>query len=78
MSLTMKFGRNTCSVASYKEASLMFCLARDHSGLGASGTPTPLIYDGGRLVAHVSYNGKVWPGSPRGWHEDLVPLFVPS
>jgi len=77
MSLTMKIGRWQHAVASYADASNVFCAMRDRLGRGASGTPTPLIYEAESVVAHVSYNGRVWPGSPKDWRDGLVPLFDP-
>lgn len=37
-----------------------------------------MIYEtvGGPVVAHVSQNGKVWPG--REWSAGVAPLFTPS
>jgi hypothetical protein len=73
--LTLKIGRRAYSVPSYADASRMFCAARDKSGLGASRVPTPLIYDAnGQQVAYVSYNGRVWAGSPRDWQPGRTPL----
>jgi len=67
--MTMRLGNRFYAVASIVEASRMFCAARDKSGHGASRTPMPLLYDGaGRLVGHVSYNGRVWAGRPQDWH----------
>ena len=63
-------------VASLAQASEMVGAARDRAGVGASQMPVPLIYDGGgRVVAHVSYNGRVWPGAE--WRDGDRPLFDP-
>jgi hypothetical protein len=61
-------------VASFAQASTMFCMARDRSGEGASAVPTPVIVDAaGEIVAHVSYNGRVWPGAD--WVAGSQPLY---
>lgn len=63
-------------VASFEDASRLFCATRDRLGVGASQTPRTLILDGsGKVVAHVSYNGRVWPGEH--WTAGDVPLFDP-
>ena len=46
-------------------------------GLGSSQVPKCLIVDRGRVLAHVSYNGRVWPGDPQSWTADLRPLYDP-
>lgn len=62
---TMVVGRTRVPVATLKEASEIFCQARDASGRGASQTPTPIILDAtGKPFAYVSYNGRVWAGHP--------------
>lgn len=59
----LKVGRKLYQVATFAQASQMFCIARDANGEGASNTPTPLIVDEtGSVIGHVSYNGRVWAG----------------
>ena len=59
-------------VRNWSEASNAVSVIRDRSGFGYSkmGSEFP-IYQGRRIVAHVSYNGKVWAGAPQpvkpGW-----------
>ncbi|MBK3664792.1 hypothetical protein JJE66_26640 [Bradyrhizobium diazoefficiens] len=61
-------------VATFEHASRMFCAARDKFGEGASNTPAPFIVDHtGSVVAHVSYNGRVWPAAH--WTESAKPLY---
>jgi hypothetical protein len=70
----LRVGYKTYEVASFAQASQMFCIARDKHGEGASNTPSPLIVDGaGLVIAHVSYNGRVWPGI--AWTADATPLY---
>ena len=60
----LQIGRKRFQIASFEEASLMFCAARDQAGEGASRTPSPLIVDElGTVIGHVSYNGRVWSGA---------------
>lgn len=67
-------GGNAYHVTSFAQASQMFCIARDTNGEGASNTPSPLIVDdAGSVVAHISYNGRVWPGNT--WTVEAVPLY---
>lgn len=67
-------GNTAYQVASFEQASRMFCAARDKFGEGASNTPAPFIVDHtGSVVAHVSYNGRVWPGAH--WTESAKPLY---
>lgn len=73
--LTMQIGHKSYQVASLSEASAMFCDARDKANTGASRTPTPLIFDGGRQIAYVSYNGRVWADTPQAWRPGDTPLF---
>lgn len=70
----LQVGDHRYQVASFAQASQMFCIARDKSGEGASSVPSPLIVDdAGEVIGHVSYNGRVWPGSE--WTADATPLF---
>ena len=60
--LFIQIGRKRYQVASLKQASEMYCTARDASGLGASQMPPATIVDeAGAPVARISYNGCVWP-----------------
>lgn len=72
----LQVGRMRYEVATLEQASLMFCLARDASGQGASQIETPMIVrQDGAVIGHVSYNGRVWPGEPQNWHSGLAPLY---
>lgn len=72
--LTIRIGRKSYPIGNYADASRMVCKARDKSGVGSSRFSDPLIYEGDRAVAYVSYNGRVWAGSPRDWTPDRTPL----
>jgi hypothetical protein len=70
----LQVGGNAYQVASFAQASQMFCIARDKNGEGASNTPSLLIVDdSGSVIAHVSYNGRVWAGV--AWTVDAIPLY---
>jgi hypothetical protein len=70
----LQIGRRRYQVATFEQASLMFCAARDASGEGASTIPAPTIVDErGDIIGHVSYNGRVWPGG--SYVADAQPLY---
>jgi hypothetical protein len=70
----LKVGRRRYPIATFAQASQMFCIARDKAGEGSSRTPSPLIVDdAGAVIGHVSYNGRVWPGPT--WTADCTPLY---
>ncbi len=73
--MQMKVGPKLYPINSFAEASAMFAKARDASGMGASEIPTPLIFDGAKQVAYVSYNGRVWEGSPQTWSKTSKMLY---
>jgi hypothetical protein len=62
-------------VSSFEEASRIYARYRDASLEGAGTFPDGIILDGGRAVARVSYNAKVWP--PGKWREGQAPIFNP-
>ncbi len=74
--LTTQRGIPVCkTVASYREASEA---VRAFIGMrGASQCPRDMgvIADGGKIVARVSYNGRVWAGA--AWKVGDVPLYDP-
>ncbi len=76
--LTTRRGVPVCkTVASYREASEA---VRSFIGTrGASQCPRNmgLIADGGKIVARVSYNGRVWAGAEWKPGDPSVPLYDP-
>lgn len=72
----LQVGATRYQVATFEQASQMFCRARDTMGEGASKTPSPNIVDeNGETVAYVAYNGRVLPGSPSSWAPGAIPLY---
>lgn len=63
-------GRYKIEVETYRDASLTFCVFRDKLGEGASNTPQAYIVDDTGVIAHVSYNGRVWEGHPTKWNSE--------
>lgn len=59
------------------EASIAYRAFCDANFLGASGAGRCLIKQGGKTVAHVSYNGRVWEGNGRKFNPDAKPIFDP-
>lgn len=47
-------------VDSLRDASDKYCMARDRSGMGASEWPPAKVFNNGKQVAKISYNGRVW------------------
>lgn len=74
----LQVGQRRYSVATFEQASQMFCAARDKLMLeqGSSKISSQMIVDEhGETIGHVSYNGCVWPGSPLAWAPGSVPLY---
>jgi|GEM_PF-260992 len=80
--MTVRMGNRSFPFTSYKEVSEAFMKtveATDATASGATGPQAiePQILDGqGNVVAHVSYNGKVWPGA--SWEQGAKALYEPS
>lgn len=63
---------------SFAVLSRIYCHLRDNSGEGGSTfAPAIIRNDSGVAVAYISYNGRVWPGSPQEWSADRVCLYSP-
>ncbi|SHG89239.1 hypothetical protein [Bradyrhizobium erythrophlei] len=69
-------------VASYADASERVRRFIDTGDLGAGCgsslapfTGGTIIDDAGKIIAHVSYNGRVWPGAE--WKPNSKPLYDP-
>ncbi len=74
--LMVRRGIPVCqTVATYQEASE--AVRKFIGNRGASQCPRGmgLIADGGAIVAHVSFNGRVWAG--REWKPGATPLYDP-
>lgn len=71
--LFIQIARKRFHVASLAQASQLYCQARDISGEGASRVPEGKVVTAeGRLVARISYNGRVWPAE--NWYPSMTPL----
>ena len=58
------------------QASEVYRRARDLSGEGYSTFRDGVVHDAaGKLVARISYNGKVW--KPGKWRPGLTPIYNP-
>jgi N12 class adenine-specific DNA methylase/predicted RNA methylase len=75
---TVRVGRRTFSFTSYEDASRAYVAAIEQTDATSSGrtgprAPTAEIVDGtGAVVAHVSYNGRVWSGSEQDPENELL------
>lgn len=72
--MELRIGSRKHTVTDFAQASQIYCLARDISGEGSSTFPTGKIIgvDGPH---YISYNGKVWKGTPKNWKPGDVPVF---
>jgi hypothetical protein len=68
-------GRLSIDVPTLREASQVYRNAVDLSGEGASTFPAGKIDRAGRVVARVSYNGRVWPDVE--WRPGTKPIYDP-
>ena len=57
----------------WADASRCYCDRRDRHGLGASEFPEGELAIGNRVIARISYNGRIWPAGP--WHPGDKPLY---
>lgn len=78
--LFLQIGRTRYEVASLKQASEMFCKARDAMVMntvgGASCVPSPTIVDeNGKAIGYVAYNGRVFAGTRKKWTSATPILF---
>lgn len=69
--------RLTVDVADFAAASREYDQARELSNEGGSTFPTGVITEGGKEVAYISYNAKVWANHPRDWQPGFEPLYNP-
>lgn len=63
MTYRLKVKGRTYSCETLKDCSKIFCAMRDQSGEGASTFPDGRIFENGKRIARVSYNGRVWAGA---------------
>ncbi len=77
--LVATVGNRRFPVTSWQQVSDAYTAAIDALDIGASKTPPCLIINRkGRVIAHVSFNGRVWEGTPQDWHPRMTPLCHPS
>lgn len=76
--LTAAVGAQAFPVESWHQVSSAYRRLIERLDLGASQAPPCVIRDAsGAPIAHVSYNGKIWPGSPAHWRPGATPIFTP-
>jgi len=61
-------------VASLQEASRECLRFIAHNDLGCGNWDGGQITESGRVIAHVSYNGRVWEGPCQSWNQDTKEL----
>lgn len=70
-------GRKVYPVPDLRTASRLFAAARDAAMEGASDMPPVHVRLNGKRWGYISYNGKVWQGTPQAWTSGAVPAFDP-
>ena len=60
-------------VAGWEAASTTYSVRREASGLGARDFPRGTVKLGGIAIAHVSYNGRIWP--LHEWEPNVTPIY---
>ncbi len=82
--MTMEIAATPCgplrptAVRTIEEASAIFRAIRDRLEAGSLEMSEALIRDEmGIIVAHVSYNGRVWWGAPESWTPESKAIFNP-
>lgn len=66
-------------VESWKQVSDAYRRTIEHLGLGASNTPEcTIVTPQGQVVAHCSFNGKIWAGGCWHWTPGSVPIYDPT
>lgn len=73
--LLLRIGKRkkTYEVTDLADASLTYQRVRDESGEGGSTFPPGTVF-GLPDPHYISYNGRVWKGTPRGWKEGMTPV----
>jgi len=75
---TVRVGRKSFAFTSLEQVSESYRATIDRLGLGASNTPKCDIIDArGDVIAHVSYNGRVWRGHRNEWKSGATPIYDP-
>jgi hypothetical protein len=73
----LRLGRSRFPVASLEEASQIVTEFRDAGNYRMSDMPASAVFEDGKRIGYVSYNGRIWPGTPQTWTPDVRPLFTP-
>jgi hypothetical protein len=75
MAYKFRVNRMAFECATIKECSETYSNVRDGLGLGASRLSAAALFQGGKVVGHISYNGRVWAGSAKDWTSQTVLLY---
>ncbi len=74
--LVASVGKKKFAVTSWQQVSEAYRAMIDAAGIGSSQAPRCVIRTRtGHPVAHVSYNGRVWPGEH--WKDGDKPIYDP-
>lgn len=69
--MLLRIGSKMYPVADLAEATARYQKERDRSGKGGSSFPVGIVNGG---THHISYNGRVWVGSPQSWTPGQQPV----
>lgn len=75
--MTYKFRVNKMAFecGSLQECSETYSNVRDGLGLGASRLGPAALFQDGKQVGHISYNGRVWAGTAKAWTAQTTLLY---
>lgn len=65
--------RPKMTASDFADASAKYSVVRDASGEGGSTFRDGIIKQDGKIVARISYNGRVWPVGE--WSPGMTPLY---
>lgn len=73
---TFNLNGRVVPVQTIDEARSLWIALRDAEGLGSSDVVRGCgeYMEDGRVVAHVSYNGRMWQGAARAWNPSTVEI----
>ncbi len=75
MAYKFRVNRMAFECGSLQECSETYSNVRDGLGLGASRLSAAALFQDGKVVGHISYNGRVWAGSAKDWTSQTALLY---
>jgi hypothetical protein len=75
MAYKFRVNRMAFECETIKECSETYSNVRDGLDLGASRLNAAALFQDGKVVGHISYNGRVWTGSAKDWTAQTALLY---